>query len=909
MTKLLIVESPAKAKTINKYLGQDYTVLASYGHVRDLPAKDGSVRPEEDFAMDWEEGERAGRPLGDIARAAKAASTVLLATDPDREGEAIAWHVSQFLEEKGLNQIPIRRVTFNEITKSAVQKAIENPRDLDQNLIDAYLARRGLDYLFGFRLSPVLWRKLPGSKSAGRVQSVTLRLICEREAEIERFVPREYWSVLAALKTPAGLDFRARLFALDGKKLDKFAINDAAEAERVKTLLTGLSFAVAEVEKRQLRRNPPAPFTTSTLQQEASRKLGFGATRTMRTAQQLYEGVDLGGETVGLITYMRTDGVSLSAEAMEQTRRLIGSDFGKDYLPAAPRLYKTQAKNAQEAHEAIRPTDLFRRPETVAHALDEDQRRLYQLIWQRTVASQMESAILDQVTADLKDPAGKATLRATGTTVQFDGFQRAYEETQDEKPADDEDESSARLPPLKTGDGITRQAIETHQHFTEPPPRYSEASLVKKLEELGIGRPSTYASIMQTLQDRKYVVLDKRRFVPEDRGVVVTSFLTNFFERYVEYDFTAGLETQLDDVSDGRLRWKKLLADFWRDFSAALDDTKDLKVSDVLNVLDEKLGPHFFPARTDGKNPRACPACADGRLGLKLGRFGAFLGCANYPNCNYTRPLAVASPDGAPAALGNEGPKLLGQDPATGLPVTLRAGPYGIYLQLGPKPAALPETPQPAIAEEDGKKKKKRKKAADTEKPKRVSVPKGMNAQDITLEQALQLLSLPREVGPHPETGEIILAGIGRFGPYLKLGNVWKTLAADDDVLSIGLNRAVVLLAEAKAKGGGRGAAAGKPLGDHPSDGKPVTIHTGRYGPYVKWGKILANLPKGRTPDEFTLAEAIETLAAKAAKTGKGEKPTKTMKAKKPAAEETGTAKAPKKTGGTAKNKKAKKTA
>ncbi len=875
--KLVIVESPAKAKTINKYLGSDYLVLASYGHIRDLLPKDGSVRPDEDFAMEWVLGDRADKPVAEITKAVKEASAVYLASDPDREGEAIAWHILEVLRARGLaKNTPIKRVTFNEITKKTVTDAIANPREIDQDLVDAYMARRALDYLVGFSLSPVLWRKVPGSKSAGRVQSVALRLICERESEIEDFKPQEYWSIEAIFMTEGGAQIPSRLTHLNGKKLDKFAIQNEAEAQAALGLINQLGWNVSAVEKKQTRRNPYPPFTTSTLQQEASRKLGMGATRTMRTAQGLYEGVDIGGETVGLITYMRTDGVALSAEAIASARNVIGKDFGKDYLPAEARIYKSTAKNAQEAHEAIRPSDLSRTPDSVAKYLEGEQRALYTLIWQRTMASQMASAVLDQVAVDIVGTGDKAVFRATGSVVVFDGWLKVYQEgLEDDRKADEDGYGNTRLPAVKEQDKLNKKDIKPEQHFTQPPPRYSEASLVKKLEELGIGRPSTYASIMQVLQDRDYVRLDKKRFIPEDRGRIVTAFLENFFKDYVEYDFTADLEAKLDDISGGRLAWKKVLRDFWGAFSGAIDNTKDLKISDVIDALDAALGPHFFPPQSDGSDPRLCPQCKTGRLGLKLGKFGAFLGCSNYPTCKFTKPLAVANAngDGTPQL---QGPRELGIDGKTQLPVSIRVGPYGAYVQLGPLAAPVVE-PQPEVPPEldkNGKPKKKKKKKDDTPKPKRVSLPKGLDPNLIDLETAQKILSLPREVGKHPEQGEMIYAGIGRFGPYLKIGPIYKTLPPDDDVLNVGLNRAVVLIAE-PGKGRG-GATAGKALGAHPTDGKPVSLNSGRFGPYIKWGKVMATVTKA---DTVTLDQAIEILAAKIAKAGMG----KPVKSEKPA--------------------------
>ena len=842
---VVVVESPAKAKTINKYLGSDYKVVASYGHVRDLPAKDGSVRPDEDFAMSWEVDGRGAKRLNEIAAAIKGADRLFLATDPDREGEAISWHLQEVLrQKKALVGIDVKRVVFNEVTKSAVLEAFRHPRELNRELVEAYLARRALDYLVGFTLSPVLWRKLPGSRSAGRVQSVALRLICEREAEIEAFKPREYWSIEVEFRTPAGQSFTARLTHLDGKRLDKFALATEAEARAAAERIAAAGgFAVAEIERRQVRRNPPPPFTTSTLQQEASRKLGLGASRTMSLAQRLYEGIDIGGDTVGLITYMRTDGVTLSDEALGATRRLVEQDYGANYRPAQPRIYRTQAKNAQEAHEAIRPTDLFRRPDGLARSLEGDQFRLYELIWKRTVASQMESAVLDQVAIDLASADRSVVLRATGSVIQFDGFLRLYQEDRDD--AGEDEEECRRLPPMNRGDAVGRGAILPQQHFTQPLPRYTEASLVKKLEELGIGRPSTYASIIQVLQDRAYVRLDKKRFVPEDRGRLVTAFLTSFFEWLVQYNFTADLENQLDEVSGGRSDWKALLRNFWAQFSTAIAGTRDLTISQVITALDEELGRHFFPEDGSGRDPRLCPGCSAGRLSLKLGKFGAFIGCSNYPNCRYTRPLALeAGGANGEAADGVEtGPRALGDDPASGLPVSLRKGPYGVYVQLGES--------------EDGG------------KPKRVSLPRGLKPADIDLDTARRLLALPREIGRHPETGEGIIAGIGRFGAYLKHGGAYKSLAAEDDVLTIGLNRAVSLLAEpGKARRGAPTPLRG--LGSHPTDGEPVNLFRGRYGPYVSHAGLIASLPKALDSETITLDQAVELLQAQAAK---GKKP------------------------------------
>src|SRR5579872_1502938 len=673
--KVVVVESPSKAKTINKYLGRGYEVLASFGHVRDLPAKSGSVDPDHNFRMLWEVDPKAQKRLNDIARAVKNADKLILATDPDREGEAISWHVLQILKDKKvLSRQTIERVVFNAITKQAVTEAMKHPRAIDQALVDAYLARRALDYLVGFTLSPVLWRKLPGARSAGRVQSVALRLVCDRELEIERFVRQEYWSIVATLATPRNETFEARLVGADGKKLQRLDIGSGAEAEAFKRALETAAFSVASVEAKPVKRHPQPPFTTSTLQQEASRKLGFAPAHTMRTAQRLYEGVDIGGETVGLITYMRTDGVSLSNEAIAAARDMIAEQYGTQYRPDEPRIYRNAAKNAQEAHEAIRPTDIHRRPENLPHHLDPDERRLYELIWQRAVASQMSSATIDQVAVDIAPADNSVILRATGSTVAFDGFLTLYTEDADDPEGDEE---NRRLPALNERDALSRDKVDPQQHFTQPPPRYTEASLVKKLEELGIGRPSTYASTMQVLQDRKYVRLDKKRLIPEDRGRLVTAFLMEFFKHYVEYDFTADLENKLDDISGGRIDWKKVLADFWADFSAAVAGTKDLNITQVIDALDEELGRHFFPERPDGSDPRLCPVCSQGRLGLKLGRFGAFIGCSRYPECRYTRALGFENGENGAAAE----PRELGTDPKTGLVVALKKGPYGPYVQ------------------------------------------------------------------------------------------------------------------------------------------------------------------------------------------------------------------------------------
>ncbi|MGE3332689.1 MAG: type I DNA topoisomerase [Rhodospirillaceae bacterium] len=870
--QVVIVESPAKAKTINKYLGTDFKVLASYGHIRDLPPKDGSVRPDEDFAMDWEVDASSQKHLKEIVSALKGAKGLILATDPDREGEAISWHVLEELNRsKALTGQPVKRVTFNAITKKAVLEAMEHPRELDRELIDAYLARRALDYLVGFTLSPVLWRKLPGSKSAGRVQSVALRMICDRELEVEKFKAEEYWTVGADMATAAKEPFAARLTHLDGKKLDKFDLNDGTKAERAAGIVRSGAFKVISVEKKSKQRRPYPPFTTSTLQQDASRRLYFSARQTMDIAQKLYEGVEIGGETTGLITYMRTDGVQMDADAINTVRGLIGDRYGKKYLPNEARIYKTKAKNAQEAHEAIRPTDPSRTPDIVAKYVTPDQLKLYELIWKRTVASQMESAVLDQVSVVASTPDSQTNLRASGSTIVFKGFLEAYEDTgaSASTPAAEEDDENLGniLPAMSEGQPLSVTTVTPEQHFTQPPPRFSEASLVKALEEQGIGRPSTYASIIQVLQDRKYVRMDNRRFIPEDRGRVVIAFLETYFERYVEYSFTADLEEQLDDISGGRLNWKKVLADFWRDFIAAIDGTKDLTRTAVIDAVDALLEPHLFPARADGSNPRQCPACSEGRIGLKFGKFGSFIGCSRYPECRYTRPLGA--PDAGPGQ-AMDGPKELGSDPATGLKVTLRIGPYGPYVQLGgeevaPAPAP-PPPPEPEEVVTDGKKKKKKAAKPKVPKPKRASLPKGTDPNAVDLDRALKLLSLPREIGVDPESGEMIVAGIGRFGPYLKYGDKYQSLGKDDDVLEIGLNRAVVVIAEGRNKPGRKGAGAAKTLGNHPQDGRAITLRSGRFGPYVQHGQVRATLPKDMDATNVSVDSAVALLAAKAAK-------------------------------------------
>jgi DNA topoisomerase-1 len=814
--KLVVVESPAKAKTIEKYLGPGYRVLASYGHVRDLPPKDGSVDPDDGFAMTWETYADKARQLKAIADEAKGAESLILATDPDREGEAISWHVQEVLAKKKALPAHVERVTFNAITKSAVLEAMAHPRGLDEDLIDAYRARRALDYLVGFTLSPVLWRKLPGAKSAGRVQSVALRLIVDREREIEMFRAQEYWSVTATLEAD-GTEFSARLVRYNGDKIDRLTIGEEGTALAAKKAVEEGRFSVVSVETKPLTRNPPPPFTTSTLQQEAARKLGFSASQTMRVAQGLYED--------GSITYMRTDGVQMAPEAISAARRAVADRYDAGYVPDKPRIYETKAKNAQEAHEAIRPTDYGR-----DRAGSGDHARLYELIWKRALASQMASARLERTTAELADGTGRHVLRATGQVVLFPGFLALYEEGRD----DEADEDSRRLPRLREGDTPARKKVEAEQHFTQPPPRYSEASLVKRMEELGIGRPSTYASTLQTLKDRDYVRLEKNRFFPEESGRLVTAFLERFFERYVSFDFTANLEDELDEISGGRLGWQAVLEKFWRDFKPKTGEVMEQKPSEITAALDDFLAPWLFPDKGDRTDPRLCPSCGEGRLGLRGGRFGAFVACSNYPDCKFTRRFGQSG-----EGQEDSGPQIMGQDPETGQDVTLRSGRFGPYFQIG-----------------EGK------------DAKRASLPKDVPAADADLAVALRLLSLPRPVGDHPETGKPITASIGRYGPYLAHDGKYAKLASTAEVFEVGMNAAVAKLADA-ANGGGRRSGAREPLkilGAHPRTEAEIRLMEGRFGPYVTDGTTNATLPKSLAPDQLTLEEAAQLIDERAAK-------------------------------------------
>ena len=861
--QLVIVESPAKAKTINKYIGSDYDVIASFGHVRDLPSKDGSVDPEHDFAMHFEADARGKERIKEITEKVKKASAVILATDPDREGEAISWHIAEILKQKKLlGKVPLSRVTFNAITKQAVLEAMRNPREINQELVDAYLARRALDYLVGFELSPVLWRKLPGARSAGRVQSAALRLVVEREQEIEAFISEEYWSITASGKTNSSASFTLRLIALNGKKLDKKDIKNEVSANAAVAQIAASSYVISSVDAKPHKRHPQPPFTTSTLQQEAARKLGFSAKRTMDVAQRLYEGVDIGGETVGLITYMRTDGVSMENEAIVAARAVIGREYGDSFVPKAPRQYDVKAKNAQEAHEAIRPTDMGRLPKNLR--LNEDMAKLYDLIWKRAVASQMESALVERTTIDLEATDKKSTLRATGQVILFEGFLKLYQEGKD----DSDDEENARLPKVNVGETANVSDIKPLQHFTEPPPRYSEATLVKKMEEIGIGRPSTYASTISVLQDREYIRLEKNRFHPEVKGRLVTAFLESFFNKYVQYDFTAGLEEQLDLVSNGELEYKKLLHDFYDDFHKGITDMADVRITQVIDSLNERLGSYLFPVDENGNQSRVCPTCGTGELSLKVSRYGAFTGCSNYPECKYTRQLGVSDSD-AKDALATNNDEALGVDDKTGLNVYLRNGRFGPYVQLGEDP-------------EKGSK----------DKPKRSTIPRGFN-RDVTFDVAMELLSLPRVIGTHPDDGKEIVANFGRFGPYILHDGTFANLKDANEVFEVGLNRAVTLLAEKRAGGGRGGRAAPAALKELGKNGDAeIKLMSGRYGNYVTDGTTNATLPKDIAADDLTLEIAIGLIEARAALGPAKKKTTRKTAAKKATTKKPATKKA-----------------
>ena len=830
---VVVVESPAKAKTINKYLGTDYSVFASYGHVRDLPPKDGSVDPKNNFEMLWEVSTDSKKHIKAISDALKKDNTLILATDPDREGEAISWHLEEALRKRrAINgNTQIQRVVFNAITKSAVSEAMKAPREIDSPLVEAYLARRALDYLVGFNLSPVLWRKLPGARSAGRVQSVCLRLIVEREMDIEAFNAQEYWSVHASLKSPRGQIFDARLVNLAGDKLEKFDLHNETQAELAVAAVESRNLHVKSVEANAANRNPYAPFMTSTLQQEASRKFGMGARQTMSVAQRLYE--------AGHITYMRTDGIDMAPEAVMATREEIQRRYGNNYVPKSPRMYKNKAKNAQEAHECIRPTDISKDASN-AKINDVDQKKLYDLIWKRTISCQMEAAKLERTTIDITSEDQQILLRANGQVVIFDGFLKVYEEGRDDN---DSKEDGKSLPKLFQNEQLEKLGVNKDQHFTQPPPRYTEATLVKKMEELGIGRPSTYASIVTTIQEREYVRKEKNRLSPEDKGRIVTIFLINFFKKYIEYDFTAGLEEKLDIISAGKLEYTNVLKDFWQDFSSAISETSELRITQVLDVLDEALSPQLYTSRCDGSDPRLCPKCKSGKLHLKSSKTGGFVGCGNYPECNFTRPISGDNGDNADRTLGED----------QGDIIQLKSGRFGRYIQRGEVTSENP-------------------------KPQRASLPKGWEASEMDLPKALQLLGLPREIGKHPDDAEIVEAGIGRYGPFVKHGRLYANLKEVDEVFTIGMNRAVEVLA-LKASNGGRRSAVAKPikeLGEHPDEGGPVNVMDGKYGPYVKWGKINATLPKDIEPTSVDLETAVRLISEKSKKG-----PTKKKKRKK----------------------------
>ena len=842
--KLVLVESPAKAKTINKYLGSDYDVMATIGHIRNLPNKNG-VDPEENFSMQWELLERSNKFLKEIKQSLKSANKLILATDPDREGEAISWHVLELLNEKKIKiNVPIERVVFHEITKMSVLDAIDNPRELDQELINASLARNALDYLIGFKLSPVLWQKLPGAKSAGRVQSVALRLICEREFDIQSFIPQEYWTIESQLQKDSKEKFKARLIIWKGDKLEKLSLNNEQSAKEAIKSIENSDLEVVKNEEKKEFRNPRAPFTTSTLQQEASRKLSFSASRTMRAAQKLYEGLNIGSEVTGLITYMRTDSVQLSKDSITDLRKMITNEYGDSYCPEKLKIYKSKVANAQEAHEAIRPTDVKRMPKTVKAYLDDDCYKLYDLIWKRTVSSQMASAIINKTIIDVEsinktDIQNFVTLRANGSVIKFDGFLKIYNEGVDEKNSSEMDDNI--IPQVNINEKLIAEKNISEQHFTQPLPRYTDASIIKKLEELGIGRPSTYASILEKLQDRGYVFKDGSRYVADDIGRIVTSFLENYFEKYVEYSFTADLEKKLDLVSEGKLDWKILLKEFWEQFKVAIESTSEIQRTDVIQKIDLALENHFFNLNDNGKVDRVCPTCSNGSLSLKVGKFGSFIACSNYPECKYTRKLSENDSDELNGSSGFDGEKSFGFDPVTNDEVYLKKGPYGIYLQLG-----------------------------NEKKPKRTSIPKLINIEDLNLEIALSLLKLPRDLGNPPGEDKPIYAGIGRFGPYLRFGTTYASLPHDNTVITIGLNHANDLIQEKLSKS--------PPiinLGNHP-DGGEIEIKSGRFGSYLQYKKLRASIPKKQSLDDFTLEMGVTLINEK------GKEPKKRVVKSKP---------------------------
>jgi len=834
---LVIVESPAKAKTINKYLGKDYLVLASYGHIRDLPSKNGSVDPDNKFQMEWEIDSFSKKYLKEITNAAEDSDKIILATDPDREGEAIAWHVKEVLDKKKLLKGKhLERVVFNEITKKAILDAIKNPREIHLPLVEAYLARRALDYLVGFNISPILWTKLPGSKSAGRVQSVALKLITEREKEIELFNPEEYWTLTSDFTNKDNKNILSKLSLFNGEKIEKFSFKNKEEIQKAIDVINKTKFKIADVNTKLFRRNPLAPFTTSTLQQTASGRFGFGASRTMQIAQRLYQGIDIEGETTGLITYMRTDGTNISKEAIDDFRKFITNDYGDKYLPESPNSYAgKKAKNAQEAHEAIRPTDVRRKPSDIKKYVNADQLKLYELIWSRALSSQMTPAEFDRNTIIISSNDNKINFRASGSVVKFDGFLKIYQ------VQETDDDAKNILPDVKVGEEINILKLNDEQHFTDPPPRYSEASLVKKMEELGIGRPSTYASIISVLSTRNYVELINKRFNPTDRGKLISAFLEKLFSKYVDYNFTADLENQLDEITSGKIEWVQVLNNFWKDFYENVGKVKEKRTREVLDLLNESLGALIFERDDKDAIDRKCKLCSSGELSLKNSfRGGAFIGCSNYPECKFTRPLSKAK---AAAQYNLAEPKLLGQN-ENGKDIYLKNGRFGPYLQYEKEKEEL-----------EVKKKRGRKKKTENEHLKNVSIPKGVDIDSIDLNKAKYLCSLPKILGQHPENKQDITLNSGRFGPYLKCENKSARLENVEDLFSIGINRAITLIADAKP--GRISSSLIKDLGEHPEDKKPVRIMKGQYGPYIKYKSLNATIPEEKDPSELTMEEAL----------------------------------------------------
>ena len=833
---LVIVESPAKAKTINKYLGKDYLVLASYGHIRDLPSKNGSVDPEKNFEMEWEIDSFSKKYLKEITDAAKESSKIILATDPDREGEAIAWHVKEVLESKRLlKNKDLERVVFNEITKNAILEAIKNPREIHLPLVEAYLARRALDYLVGFNLSPILWTKLPGSKSAGRVQSVALRLITEREKEIELFKPEEYWTLTSDFINNDNKNILSKLSLYNEEKIEKFSFKTKFDIDRAIDIINKSKFTINDVNSKIYKRNPLAPFTTSTLQQTASGKFSFGASRTMQIAQRLYQGVDIEGETTGLITYMRTDGTNISKEAITEFRELIKKDFGDKFLPSVPNSFAgKKAKNAQEAHEAIRPTNINRKPADIKKYVNADQYKLYNLIWSRALSSQMNPAEFNRNTIIISSKDNKINFRTTGSVIKFEGFLKVYEIQET-----DEDTKNI-LPEVSIGEDVKILKLNDEQHFTDPPPRFSEASLVKKMEELGIGRPSTYASIISVLSTRNYVELINKRFHPTDRGKLISAFLEKLFSKYVDYNFTAELENQLDEITSGKIQWVEVLNNFWKDFYKNVDQVKEKRTREVLDLLNESLGALIFDRDSNDTIDRKCKLCSNGQLSLKNSfRGGAFIGCSNYPECKFTRPLSKAK---AAAQFNLAEPKLIGQN-EFGKNIYLKNGRFGPYLQYEKE------------IDLQNKNSKKKKKVKENDNLKNVSIPKGIEVDAVDLKQAKFLCSLPRVLGQHPDTAKDIILNSGRFGPYLKCENKSARLENIEELFTIGINRAVTMIAEAKP--GRISSSIIKDLGEHPEDKKPVRVMKGQFGPYIKYKSLNATIPEEKDPSEISMEEAL----------------------------------------------------